>query len=261
MLILYDHPLSPYAQKVKIALDEKGVGYETRVPDGIGIGGAQGDFVEASPRLEVPALIDGDTRLFESTIILEYIEEKWPEPALLPRGPAQRARHRTIEDVLDTQFEAIVWGLGELKWFKRADGELAEAMQSAAKDQIDGYYRWLEKQLGEDRWFGGDEFGWADMCTAPYVNGAAGFGYTPAEGSRLAAWLDRANARPSVNSASTAAQEVLSGMEQVAGAVEAGIFKREYRDHRLEWMVKSGGLDIVVQGLARDNIRFTPLPG
>jgi hypothetical protein len=43
--------------------------------------------------------------------------------------------------------------------------------------------------------------------------------------------------------------------------VEQGLFKREYRDHRLEWMIKSGGLDVVVKGLERDNIRFAPAFG
>ena len=44
----------------------------------------------------------------------------------------------------------------------------------------------------------------------------------------------------------------------VADLVEKGLFKREYRDHRLEWMVKSGGIDVVLRGLERANIRFSP---
>lgn len=261
MILLYDHPLSPYAQKVKIALDEKGIAYETRIPDGIGVGGVPDAFAEASPRLEVPALIDGDTCLFDSTIILEYIEDKWPEPALLPERPVERAKQRAIEDMLDTQFEAIIWGLGELHWFKRGAGELAERMEVAAADQIAAYHRWLEEKLGEAEWFAGDRFGWGDLCAAPFLNGASGFGYSPPAGSKLAAWLLRANQRASVASAQEGAQAVLAGMEQVAGAVEAGLFKREYRDHRLEWMIKSGGLEIVERGLAKGNIRFTPEPG
>ncbi len=49
-----------------------------------------------------------------------------------------------------------------------------------------------------------------------------------------------------------------ASMPNVAELVEKGLFKREYRDHRLEWMIKSGGLDVVLKGLERDNIRFTP---
>ena len=55
MLRLYDHPFSPYAQKVKISLREKGQAFEPPMPEGIGAGGTGGEFVEANPRAEVPA--------------------------------------------------------------------------------------------------------------------------------------------------------------------------------------------------------------
>src|SRR5580658_3614760 len=97
MVTIYEHPLSPYAQKVKIALREKGVPFEVALPGGLGAGGAVGDFVRANPRAEVPALIDGDAEIFDSTIILEYIEDKWPTPPLLPPTPAARAKVRMIE--------------------------------------------------------------------------------------------------------------------------------------------------------------------
>ena len=46
-------------------------------------------------------------------------------------------------------------------------------------------------------------------------------------------------------------------MTQVADILEQGLFKREYRDHRLEWMIKTAGLDVIREGLAKDNIRFS----
>jgi len=70
--------------------------------------------------------------------------------------------------------------------------------------------------------------------------------------------LARANARPSVAETNAEAARFSTAMRDVAGLVAQGLFKREYRDHRLEWMIKSGGVDVVIQGLARDNIRFTP---
>ena len=95
----------------------------------------------------------------------------------------------------------------------------------------------------------------------PYVNGSVGQGNPPAAGSKLAAWLARANARPSVAAcvADIAARNADGAtLPNVAELVDKGLFKREYRDHRLEWMIKSGGLDVVVKGLERDNIRFAP---
>ena len=49
-----------------------------------------------------------------------------------------------------------------------------------------------------------------------------------------------------------------AALPDVAKLVEQGLFKREYRDHRLEWMIKSGGVEVVLKGLERNNIRFTP---
>ncbi|MFC3069456.1 glutathione S-transferase family protein [Phenylobacterium soli] len=259
-LKLYDHPLSPYAQKVKILMREKGLAFQAVMPGGLGAGGAQGAFVAASPRAEVPALEDGEVRVFDSTIILEYLEDAYPEPALRPSVAADRARVRMLEEVMDTHFEAITWGLSELAWFRRAEGELAETIRANAARQIAGFYRWLDGELGDRPWFNGEAFGWGDLCVVPFVNGAVGQGHAVPAGSRLADWLARANARPSVAATVNDVRTWQSGasMGDVAELVAKGLFKREYRDHRLEWMIKSGGLEVVVQGVARDNIRFAP---
>ena len=76
--LLYEHPLSPFAQKNKIALREKGVAFDLVTPVGMGAGGGAGAWAQANPRLEVPTLIDGDVSVFDSTIIQDYIEERWP---------------------------------------------------------------------------------------------------------------------------------------------------------------------------------------
>jgi glutathione S-transferase len=260
MLTLYDHPLSPYAQKVKIALREKGQAFEAVSPGGLGAGGAQGDFLKANPRAEVPALVDGEVQVFDSTIILEYIEDRWPDPALLPKTPAERARVRMLEEVMDTHFEAINWGLSEIRWFQRAEGDLAQTLLTRAADQTQGFFAWLEGQLGDRPWFNGEAFGWGDLAVVPYLNGSVGHGNPPAKGGKLSDWLTRANARPSVSQTAAEAGAAAAGsaMPNVAELVRQGLFKREYRDHRLEWMIKSGGAEVVIQGLARDNIRFSP---
>jgi glutathione S-transferase/RNA polymerase-associated protein len=256
-VIVYEHPLSPYAQKVKIALDEKGVAYETRMPVAIGTGQPDREFLKSNPRGEVPSLIDGEDAIFDSTIILEYVEDKWPEPALLPKAPLARARARTIEEVMDTSFEPINWGLGEIKWFKRAEGERARTLEARASNQARGIYEWLTRHLGEKEWFGGERFGLADLSVVPYLNGARGNGIGPDEASALGQWLTRANERPSVAKSAKAAAEVVTSMREVHKAIEGGMFKREYRDHRLEWMIRSGGIDVVLEGIEKGNIRFS----
>jgi glutathione S-transferase len=260
MISLYDHPLSPYGQKVKIALREKGLAFERVSPGGLGAGGAAGEFAEANPRAEVPTLVDGEVAVFDSTVILEYLEDAYPTPSMLPKSAGERARVRMIEEVMDTHFEPINWGLSELRWFKRAEGDQAQAIEAAAGRQLAGFFAWLERQLGGREWFNGGTFGWGDLAVVPFLNGSVGQGHAPPEGSKLSAWLARANARPSVadTTAEIAAMARGAAMPDVAKLVEQGLFKREYRDHRLEWMIKSGGLDVVLKGLERDNIRFTP---
>jgi glutathione S-transferase len=255
MILLYEHPLSPYAQKVKIALAEKGIPFTTRLPDFVG--GQDEAFAAASPRLEVPALVDGDTRVFDSTIILEYLEDRWPAPPLLPESPAERARVRMLEDLGDTYYEAINWAAMEVRIFRRATGELAERLLARVAEQIAGANGWLARQLGDRPWFTGATFGWGDLAVVPHVHAAALGGTPPPPGSALAGWLDRARGRPSVSAALAAAEQSLAGFEMIPQLVESGAFKREYRDHRLEWMLRSGGLDVVLDGLRRGNIRFS----
>src|SRR5690349_5273684 len=205
MVVVWEHPLSPYAQKVKIALAEKGVEFECRIPDFMT--GQDPDFAAANPRLEVPALVDGDVRVFDSTIILEYVEDRWPRPPLLPATPAERARVRMIEELCDTYYEAISWAAMEIRVFQRATGTLADRLLARGAAQTAGVNRWLDGQLAGRPWFNGATFGWGDVAAVPFVHAAAVAGNTPAEGSALAGWLDRARARPSVAAAFQAAAE------------------------------------------------------
>lgn len=255
-MLLYEHPLSSYAQKVKIALREKGVAFTAELPESFGTGRADGAFASANPRTEVPVLIDGDVSIFESTVILEYIEERWPEPPLLPREPAARAFARVTEEVCDTQYEAVNWGFGEVLWFRRATGELADHLRAEAAGQTRMLQDWLARRLGAKDWFGGDRFGWADAAAAPMVNRSVHYGLGPVAGGALAAWHARLCERPSV--AATFA-EFDAAAAKMAGASEhytTSGRRREYRDHRLEWMVKSGGIDVVLAGIRDGNIRF-----
>jgi glutathione S-transferase len=121
-MLLCEHPLSSCAQTSKIALREKGLAFERATPRGLGSGAAGGDFAAASPRNAVPVLVGQGARIFDSTIILEYLEDRYPGAPLLPRDAAQRAQARMIEAVCDTAYEAVSWGIGEIRWFRRAGG-------------------------------------------------------------------------------------------------------------------------------------------
>ena len=95
-MLLYEHPLSSYAQKVKIALREKSLVFDKETPNALGSGKAAGPFSAASPRNEVPALIDGDVTVWDSLAIIEYLAEKFPQSGLWPADRASRAHARSI---------------------------------------------------------------------------------------------------------------------------------------------------------------------
>ncbi len=195
--------------------------------------------------------------IFDSTIILEYLEDKFPSPPLLPRDPAARAQARMIEDVCDTLYEAVNWGLSEIRWFKRAEGEQAEKMKATAARQTAELQAWLTEKLGKASGStapasAGPISAWRPTSTARSTTGSA-----RRPGSPLAKWRDRIRERPSVAATFREFEAASERMGDAAARLASGAIRREYRDHRLEWMMKSGGVQVVLDGLAKNNIRFT----
>ncbi len=252
-VVLWEHPLSPYAQKVKIALREKGIDFVACLPTGIGAGATGDTFAAASPRREVPALEHGAVTVFDSRIIIDYIDETWPMPMILPADPVHRARARMIEEAVDTQLEAINWGLMELRVFKRGDEATRAAVEKRAAEQIGQFHAFLTRTLGDAHFFGGDRFGRPDMAVISHLLGSA----RPAPDTPLGVWVARCLDRHTVEITAQEAQASLGGMAQVDQAVKAGLFKRQYRDHRLEWMMRSGGAQIVLDGMKTNTIRYS----
>ncbi len=262
MLIFYEHPLSPYARKVKILLYEKGIPFDCRFvnpyagPDDPN----WNEFLRASPRREVPVLVDGDARVFDSTIMADYIEERWPETPTFPASPAERARVRMLEELCDTELEAVNWGLMEVTFYKRARGALADKLLGAARGHLERLFARLERELDGREWMNGASFGRGDAAVYPHVTGSAGYGVGPSNTTPLlVAWLARAAARPSV--ARETAELAKFMAEMMAAATRTGdgsppVLQRQYRDHRLEWMMKSGGAEIVLAGLANGTVKF-----
>lgn len=255
-ILLNEHPLSPYAQKIRILLREKGLPFDYLTPDAIGA--ADGPALSAlNPRAEVPSLTHEGVTIFDSTIILEYLEERFPEPAMMPGRPVDRARMRMIEEVCDTHYEAINWGLGEVRFFKRGGETLGPVLRAKAEEQTAHLHAWLDAQLDDHEWLTGERFGWGDLSALPYVTMSSMFGIEPPKGSKLEAWLARSRERPSVAQTVDEALATIPQMETAHQWIASGAFKRQFRDHRLEWIIRSGGLQVVLDGLEKDDIRFT----
>ena len=262
-LVLYEHPVSSYAQKLKIALREKSVPFSTFIPPDISLPSeTSGPLHLANPRAEVPVLIHKDpatgdnVTLFDSTVILEYLEERFPDLPLMPHSPAERAKQRLIENLVSTHYEAVNWGIAEVRWCKRASGSLAETLERNGAHHTKVLQAWLEEKLGDAPFFAGESFGWADCAVAPIVNRSVTYGLGPEAGSKLKAWHSRIQRRESVKKTFEEYEEGVAKMPGMVDVFGKGDRKRQYRDHRLEWMIKAGGIEVVREGMERGNVRF-----
>jgi RNA polymerase-associated protein len=244
-----------------MGLRHKGLAFEKEVPPNLGAGENNAGFRAANPRMEVPALVvDREFKIFDSTAIMMYLEDAFPStPALLPADPRLRAEARMIEEVCDTHYEAINWALGEINWFHRASGAEADRLKAAAREQTHQILAWLSARLGDKSFFNGETVGYADYCVAPILNRSVMVGNGPAAGSSLLAYYERVKVVPWVAETFREVDKAAPGMAAMGPAAFAkgSGRKREYRDHRLEFLVKNGAIGIVQKGIEEDTIRFS----
>jgi glutathione S-transferase len=104
MIKLYSGPLSLYSRKVEIALHEKGLSFEREL---VAFSQTQGyrpkhpAVLAANPKGQVPVLVDQGVAIYDSTVILDYLEDAYPHPPLFPREAADRARCRLFDVYAD----------------------------------------------------------------------------------------------------------------------------------------------------------------
>jgi glutathione S-transferase len=152
-LTLISHDLCPYVQRAVIALAEKGVAFE-RID--IDLADKPDWFLALSPLGKVPLLRVGDVVIFESAVIVEYLEETQPRP-LHPADPVERARHRaTIE--LSSAILSDIWGIETA----RDAGALAAHVAA-----VEAKFARLERDLGPGPWFAGKSFSLVDAAFGP----------------------------------------------------------------------------------------------
>jgi glutathione S-transferase len=196
---LYSGPLSLFSAKVRIALAEKGIDYELV---GVPFSRANGyqpkhpDVLAINPKAQVPVLVDDDLRLYDSTIILEYLEDRHPDPPLYPRDVKDRARCRQAEAAADEIFFPLVFSLIQEVFYK-ADGGDAERVH-AATGAIGRVYDDLDAKL-EGHEFLIDRFTVADIAYFLTTMFAMNLGAAPAAThANVNAWIGRLATRPSI---------------------------------------------------------------
>lgn len=177
MLKLYSYWRSSAAYRVRIALGLKGLGFEGLPVHLTRAGGEQhsASYRALNPQALVPSLIDGDTVLTQSLAIIEYLEELHPEPALLPKGAAARARVRALAMAIACDIHPLN-NLRVLQY-------LAEALGADERARGQWYRHWLAVGLAPletslaaapetGRYCHGDQPGLADVCLVPQLYNA-----------------------------------------------------------------------------------------
>jgi glutathione S-transferase len=197
---LYYSPLSVYSAKPRIAMYEKGIAHETRLVNWTPATGwiKPEELPRLNPKLQIPVLVDGDAVVPDSTIILEYLEERFPKTPLYPSGATERARCRVLEDIGDTMLAANLGVLVREVFLKPDPSTRDAAAVTQVKGELARQYERLDRELGKQDYLCG-QFSVADIsCFSPINIGSLMEGAPSTELGALTAWLDRMRKRPSV---------------------------------------------------------------
>jgi glutathione S-transferase len=181
MLTLYDAARCPYCARTRIALADKGIEYETLEID---LNDRPQWIYEKNATGRVPVVEEDAWILPESSVIMEYLEERYPEPPLLPADPADRALAR-------------VW-IFRHDDFTKPYYALRRGEEGAA-ERLDEQLAKLEAALEQQPWLTGAEYGLADIAYVPWVLRARDMlGVSLDEFPAVGSWLDRLVERPAI---------------------------------------------------------------
>lgn len=230
MLTLYHHNISVCAQKVRIALVEKGIDFEEIHINLMRSEHLTPEYREINPKAVVPAIVHDGTPVIESTVILEYLEDAFPDtPELRPADALGRARMRLWTKIPDDGLHAacgtvsygavfgrqVVAFHGAAHFHERIARLPDRARAARQTEMIDRgieasfmpdhvrlhmkVLREMDRALANDPWLAGDRFTLADIAILPYAWRLERLGLDRmwANLPRVAHWLARAKARPS----------------------------------------------------------------
>lgn len=190
--------LSPYVRKVLVCLELKGIPYRI---DPIAPFVGNEDFSRLSPLRRIPVLIEGDLVLNDSTVICEYLQDRFPAPSLYPADPVDRAKARWLEEYADSYLgDVVIWRMFFQKGVRRFlfnQGTDEEVVRRAREEELPVALDYLEPRLPGGGWIFG-ELSIADISIASFFRNAAFVRYQvdPLRWPRTAAFVARALALP-----------------------------------------------------------------
>ncbi|MGB2375031.1 MAG: glutathione S-transferase N-terminal domain-containing protein [Porticoccaceae bacterium] len=156
-MTLFSDPCSQYSHRVRIVLAEKGVTVDIEDIDSNNV---TEEILEANPYGTLPTLVDRDLALYESKVVMEYLDERFPHPPLLPVYPVARAQSRLWIHRIEKDWCTLVDGI-----LANPDGKKAEALRKEFKESLIS----ISDIFIEMPYFMSEEFTLVDCCLAPML--------------------------------------------------------------------------------------------
>ena len=196
MLKLYEFPLCPYCQKVRVALEEKGVEYERIFVDIRGKEQKRPSFLAMNPKGKVPVLIDDGLIVYESTIINEYLDEKYGAPRLMPETPEGRAQARLWIDFAEGVFNEP-WAALHRQIRLTDESERDESLIQESRAELTKALKVLDSALEGKDFLAGD-YSLADSAFTPRIGAFDSLGIEiGGELKNVGGWIGRIKMRKS----------------------------------------------------------------
>ncbi|MGQ0835998.1 MAG: glutathione S-transferase family protein [Gammaproteobacteria bacterium] len=252
MLTLYENAFSPFARKVRMALEHRGLDFEAI--DGLRTD-SQAALAKVNARREVPVLVDGDITVINSSHILQYLEEAYPQNPLLPTSLAARVRARHWERISDTLLDGILLSVSIWLWAERAD-KRPPTMEERARSDLDSIYAALEKELAAAGDFIVGSLSIADLALFPHLRSvkSLGFPIDRAKYPLLTQWLDRMESLP-------IGRDDVKRLKAFFANIQAQRFERRkifWRGDRIEWLLAAGLHEWFAQEIREGRVLWPP---
>lgn len=206
--------LSPFVRKVLAIAKLKQLAFENEM---VFPGTDSPEFLAISPLGKIPAFEDGDLHISDSSVICEYLDDRYPDIPARPTDPADKARARWFEEYGDSKLVELCGGGIFFERFVKKVMGLGEVDEAKVKQTIEELLPpqqdYLERVLPDDGFLFND-FGVADISIAgPFIN-AEHVGYTPdsARWPKLTAFIERVKAHPIIAELVDAEKQLLASM-------------------------------------------------
>ncbi len=201
MMVLYSGTTCPFSQRCRFVLFEKGMDFEIRDVD---LFNKPEDVAVMNPYGQVPILVERDLILYESNIINEYIDERFPHPQLMPGDPVARARVRLF--LFNFEKELFVHVSALESRVTKSNEKVMEKARASIRDRLTQ----LAPIFTKNRFMLGDDFSMLDVAIAPLLWRLDHYGIDlPKSAAPLSKYAERIFQRPAYIEALTPSEKVM----------------------------------------------------